>query len=589
MRCCSWTWQQRRGRGRSTHPPIGSGMAPWWWRTRRATPRSIAPAERPRRRRRRSSAISGGRRASPPGWCAGACSPAGGSGASTGRMPAPVPRATSNSIFPPCLARCLLPSRPAPAPITGCASSSCYSDATRWCRTAWPARAFLDEAIAEGRRYEQRITAALSRIVFDHVFPALATAIAHPSARATCWPPRARRRCGCSIGCCSCSTPRTATCCRSGMRATPHTACAGSAMRPPGSSTSTARSRRARGTWWSRLTELFRAIAAGDPGLGLPPYNGGLFDDRAADLLARITLPDAVLAPLLDAMSREDDAGTRRWINYRDLSVQHLGGIYERLLEQDLVDDGAGGTMLRANPFARKTTGSDYTPDELVRLILRRAIGPLLAERREAFRARVAQLASDRRPKSERLTALARIDPAEAFVGLRVCDPAMGSGHFLVSLVDYLGDEVLTAITEAPIIVTLGGARPSVSLAAGAPHRGVARTYQGGGRRAWLAGARGPARRSPSGAPHHPQARHLWRGHESDGGRARQAVALAALLHRRRPALLPRPSPARRRQPVRRVRQSGRAGSAHTLRSGDERGGGAARDSRRRAWRWWRR
>ena len=42
------------------------------------------------------------------------------------------------------------------------------------------------------------------------------------------------------------------------------------------------------------------------------------------------------------------------------------------------------------------------------------------------------------------------LDPAEAFVRLRVCDPAMGSGHFLVSLVDYLADAVLTEITEAP-------------------------------------------------------------------------------------------------------------------------------------------
>jgi hypothetical protein len=46
------------------------------------------------------------------------------------------------------------------------------------------------------------------------------------------------------------------------------------------------------------------------------------------------------------------------------------------------------------------------------------------------------------------------LDPAEAFVSLRVCDPAMGSGHFLVSVVDYLADEVLTAITEAPNLVS---------------------------------------------------------------------------------------------------------------------------------------
>ena len=197
--------------------------------------------------------------------------------------------------------------------------------------------------------------------------------------------------------------------------------------------------------------------------MGLPPYNGGLFDDAAAPMITRIALPDAVLAPLIDAMSREKDGDAHRWINYRDLSVQHLGSIYERLLEQDVVADGSGGVTLRPNAFSRKTTGSYYTPDELVRLILRRAIGPLLAERHDAFQSITETLASDRRPKTERLRLLAPLDPAEAFVSLRVCDPAMGSEHFLVSLVDYLSDEVLTAITEAPSLVSWADYRSPLS------------------------------------------------------------------------------------------------------------------------------
>ena len=60
-------------------------------------------------------------------------------------------------------------------------------------------------------------------------------------------------------------------------------------------------------------------------------------------------------------------AGERRYINYRDLSVQQLGSIYERLLEFEVVRDEAG---VIADPpqylFARKNTGSYYTPDELV-------------------------------------------------------------------------------------------------------------------------------------------------------------------------------------------------------------------------------
>jgi hypothetical protein len=86
--------------------------------------------------------------------------------------------------------------------------------------------------------------------------------------------------------------------------------------------------------------------------MGLPPYNGGLFDDARPGQFSRLALSDAVLAPLLDAMSREEQGGVRRWINYRDLSVQHLGGIYERLLEREPAPDGAGSVVLRPNAWA---------------------------------------------------------------------------------------------------------------------------------------------------------------------------------------------------------------------------------------------
>jgi hypothetical protein len=91
-------------------------------------------------------------------------------------------------------------------------------------------------------------------------------------------------------------------------------------------------------------------------------------------------------------------------------------------------------------------SGSFYTPEVLVQLILERAVGPLVAERRAAFEARAAALSGDTRPKAERLAALRDLDPATRLLDLKICDPAMGSGHFLVSLVDYLADRVLLAV-----------------------------------------------------------------------------------------------------------------------------------------------
>lgn len=202
---------------------------------------------------------------------------------------------------------------------------------------------------------------------------------------------------------------------------------------------------------WQHLRSLFRAIDKGDDSLGLPPYDGGLFHETPQDILARIELPDAELAPLIDGLSRRTDVSGRAFINYRDLAVQHLGSIYERLLEQRLVEDGGGAVVVQPSVFARKNSGSYYTHDDLVKLILRETLGPLANERIATFDAAVEN-AKKRRAKlqPEQLNRiLTEADPAEAILSLRICDPAMGSGHFLVSLVDDLADRVLEQLADA--------------------------------------------------------------------------------------------------------------------------------------------
>ncbi len=114
------------------------------------------------------------------------------------------------------------------------------------------------------------------------------------------------------------------------------------------------------------LKDLFQIIGQGDAALGVPPYNGGLFDDRAHAMLERLTLPDAVVAELIDGLSRRPVGQERRWINYRDLSVQQLGSIYERLLEYRVVGDGAGQIRVSPTIFARKVVRS---PQNACRLI----------------------------------------------------------------------------------------------------------------------------------------------------------------------------------------------------------------------------
>lgn len=215
---------------------------------------------------------------------------------------------------------------------------------------------------------------------------------------------------------------------------------------------------------WLALKGAFWLIDTGDDSIGMPAYNGGLFSRSRSLLLERTQVPDAVLAPIIDALSRRTEDLLRGWINYRDLSVSHLGGIYERLLEYSLVHEVQAAddyhdkpeidrVVARPASFARKVSGSYYTHDDLVRLILRESVGLLADERMGAFEKLVAgwkKKASLTPADWERLDAA---DPASNVLELKVCDPAMGSGHFLVALVDFMADRVLEAATAAQLLV----------------------------------------------------------------------------------------------------------------------------------------
>ena len=200
--------------------------------------------------------------------------------------------------------------------------------------------------------------------------------------------------------------------------------------------------------YWSAVDDLCRAVDQGDASIGLPPYNGGLFDRSRTPLLDRIRLGDRVMADIIDALSFERGEAGRRYINYRDLGVRQLGSIYERLLEHEVVRDG-DEVVVRPNIFARKGSGSYYTPDDLVGLIVEETIGPLVTSRLDNFVSEAGRVPAMGPARERAIARLAQHDPAEKLLELKVCDPAMGSGHFLVNLVDYLADRVIAAMAEA--------------------------------------------------------------------------------------------------------------------------------------------
>ena len=200
--------------------------------------------------------------------------------------------------------------------------------------------------------------------------------------------------------------------------------------------------------YWTGLRQLFTLINEGWKD-HIPQYNGGLFNPQQHPFLEDYGIGDDALAQVVELLTRTEK-GER--IAYRDLDVRHLGNIYEGLLEyqpqiatEDLVivSKRGGETVApKSSPDQeiaypegavcfltdndeRKVTGSYYTPDYIVRYIVENTLGPLCESK-----------------------------TVDEILSLKILDPATGSGHFLVGVVDYLAEELITHPSAAHMTET---------------------------------------------------------------------------------------------------------------------------------------
>lgn len=211
---------------------------------------------------------------------------------------------------------------------------------------------------------------------------------------------------------------------------------------------------------WESVKALFRLIDRGarTKEFTVPTYNGGLFGKGRTELLDHASLNDRAFAEVLrDLTTVTVGKGKHRALNqvsFRELGVAQLGAVFEGLLDyephiaaQDLYEtmigsgkqkgvsylpasalskrpDGppqkrTGEFYLRAWGGQRKSTGAYYTPKVIADYLVREALGPQIKETR-----------------------------AEDILGLTVCDPAMGSGGFLVSATEFLGEAYYQALVR---------------------------------------------------------------------------------------------------------------------------------------------
>ena len=310
---------------------------------------------------------------------------------------------------------------------------------------------FLEDALAEGRRYEEQVAGDLSGIVFKRVYPALIRALADKSGAKLDDVRQAALIFLYRLLFLLYAEDRD-------LLPVNDDGYARYGMRKPirdhiyKSMTDGRAFSESAANYHNHIATLCDLVDKGDNSISLPPYNGGLFAAGAAPILQHVRMPDAELAPIIYDLSHPESDEGRRYVNYRDMTVQQLGSIYERLLEWEPARTPDGQIVVRPNSYARKDSGSFYTPQPLVDLIVERTLTPLLEERKTAFQAKAAALQSDKRAKADRIAELRRLDPAESALNLKVLDPAMGSGHFLVTAVDYLSDAILELVEYAPTV-----------------------------------------------------------------------------------------------------------------------------------------
>lgn len=198
--------------------------------------------------------------------------------------------------------------------------------------------------------------------------------------------------------------------------------------------------------WYLLRSDAPQTPLAGKPlasTLGLPVLNGELFEPQTLDdcEISNADLLGAFwnLSYYIERPERGRGGGaggaTRR-VNYGALDVEELGSVYESLLEfHPAVDQPAGSQTPRfALVFGsdRKTTGSYYTPPELVGELIKSALEPVIEGRLAAV--------NKANPKAVE-KALATVKE-KALLSIRVCDPACGSGHFLLAASRRLGKEL---------------------------------------------------------------------------------------------------------------------------------------------------
>ncbi|MHA1427711.1 MAG: Eco57I restriction-modification methylase domain-containing protein [Candidatus Helarchaeota archaeon] len=182
---------------------------------------------------------------------------------------------------------------------------------------------------------------------------------------------------------------------------------------------------------WNKLFITFNLVREGNEILEVPCYNGGLFKDEKLPIILgnRLKISNDLLLRIIRLLTSSTINNVLQRINFSEIREEEIGSIYESLLDYKPIISLDSRFQLILQTIERKSTGSYYTPKELIDILIRTTLQPLIEDRLSSV--------NDYQEKETIL------------LDLKICDPACGGGTFLLAGLDFLGKKLAEVRTRA--------------------------------------------------------------------------------------------------------------------------------------------
>ncbi|MCD8741980.1 SAM-dependent methyltransferase, partial [Mucilaginibacter roseus] len=170
---------------------------------------------------------------------------------------------------------------------------------------------------------------------------------------------------------------------------------------------------------WQSLLTTFRLFEDDKYGrkLGIHALGSGIFNPGAIGSIDTTQLNNKIVLEVFKYLvTFENNNKQIVRVNYADLDVEEFGSIYEGLLEfEPIVENGYFRFKQGSD---RSSSGSHYTPEELVKPLINHSLDYIIADK------------------------LKEVNQEAALLSITVCDVACGSGHILLSAARRIGFEL---------------------------------------------------------------------------------------------------------------------------------------------------